>query len=85
MGKVAVTLKVMPEGKEVDLNQLKEKVKSQIDPRSIEEESVAFGLRALKAFKTIPDDAGGSDKLEDELKEIEEVKNVKVTDQRKLI
>lgn len=85
MGEVAVTLQVMPKGKEVDLEELREEVSSRIDPRSIEEKPVAFGLKSLKALKVIPEDAGGTDDLEESLREIDGVKAVRVVDQRKLL
>lgn len=85
MGEVAVTLQIMPESKEVDLDRIEKEAKSRIDPRSVEEEPVAFGLKSLKVLKVIPDDAGGTDELEDELREIEGVKDVRVVDQRKLL
>lgn len=85
MGEVAVTLQVMPEDQDTDLERIKKDVKSKIDPRSIEEDPVAFGLVSLKVLKVIPDDSGGSDKLEDTLMEIEGVKAVRVVDQRKLL
>ncbi len=85
MGEVAVTLQVMPVGKEVDMGKLKEEVESRVEPRSIEKEPVAFGLESLKVMKVIPDDAGGTDDLEEKILEINDVKDVKVTDQRKLL
>ncbi|KXA94196.1 hypothetical protein AKJ38_00185 [candidate division MSBL1 archaeon SCGC-AAA259I14] len=85
MGEVSVTLKVMPEGTEVDLKKLEKEIKSRMDPHSIEEEPVAFGLKSLNVRKIIPDDAGGTDQLEEELLEIDGVKDVKVIDQRKLL
>lgn len=85
MGEVAVILQVMPEGKEIDLGRLRKEVDSRISPRSIEEEPVAFGLKSLKVLKVVPDDAGGSDKLEETLEQIEGVKAVRVVDQRKLL
>lgn len=85
MGEVAVTVQVMPDGKEVDLDSLREEIESLIDPRSIEEEPVAFGLEAIKVLKVIPEDEGGSDKLEEDLKELDGVKDVRVVDQRKLL
>lgn len=85
MGEVAVTLQVMPEDQDTDLERITEEVKSKIDPRSIEEDPVAFGLISLKVVKIVPDDSGGSDKLQDTLMEIKGVKTVRVTDQRKLM
>lgn len=85
MGDVAITFQVMPEGNEVDLEKLREDIDSRIDPRSFEEEPVAFGLKALKVMKVIPEDAGGPDEFEDKIKDIDGVQNVKVVDQRKLL
>lgn len=85
MGDVAVTLKVMPDGKEIDLDKIGDEIKLLHDPRSIEEEEVAFGLKALKVMIVIPEDTGGSDELQESIQEIEGVKNVEVTDQRKLL
>ena len=50
MGEVAVTLKVMPESPEVDLEALKEAIKNAVDEKEferIEEEPIGFGLLAL--------------------------------------
>ncbi len=84
MGNVAVILQVMPEDRETDLDKLKEEIKSRLDPKEIKEEPVAFGLVSLKVLKIVPDDTGGSDKLEEELLKIDGVKDVRVTDQSKL-
>ncbi|MFW5912604.1 MAG: elongation factor 1-beta [Candidatus Hadarchaeota archaeon] len=85
MGDVAVTLKVMPEDKEIDLNEIGGEIESLYDPREIDEEEVAFGLKALKVLVVVPEDAGGSDELQESIQEIEGVKSVQVTDQRKLL
>lgn len=85
MGEVAVTLQVMPEDDEVDLEGMKKKIESLVEPHSIDEEPVAFGLSSLMVQQIIPDDAGGTDELEDKLSQIDGVKNVKVVDQRKLL
>lgn len=85
MGDVAVVLKVMPEDDEVDLEEIKKEINTRLDPSSIEEDPVAFGLVALKVLKVIPDDAGGTDEIEEKISEIENVKNVEVVDQRRLL
>lgn len=85
MGEVAVTFQVMPEGKEVDLENFRQEVESRVSPRSIEEEPVAFGLVSLKVLKVIPEDGGGPDEVEEELTEIKGVQDVRVVDQRKLL
>ena len=85
MGDVAVTIQVMPEDNEVDLERIKKEAKEAVDPRSLEEEDIAFGLKAINVVKVIPEDGGGPDELEEKLEKIEGVKGVKVTDQRKLL
>ncbi len=85
MSEVAITLEVMPEDTEVDLEELKSKIKSQVDTEEISEEEVAFGLKALKVMTIISDEAGGTDEVENSILEIPSVKNVKVIDQRKLM
>ncbi len=85
MAEISVTLKVMPEGKETDLEKIKEEIKSRLDPHSIEEEEVAFGLKSLNVKKVIPDDSGGTDEIEEAILEIDDVKDVRVIDQRKLL
>lgn len=85
MGEVAVTFKLMPEDRDIDLDRIRDEVSSMIDPHSMEEEPVAFGLKALNVVKVIPEDAGGPDETEESLKSIDGVKDVRVTDQRKLL
>ena len=85
MSEVAVTLEVMPEDTEVDLEELKKEINSRIDVEKITEEDVAFGLKALKVLTVLTDEAGGTDQVEESLLDIPSVKNVKVTDQRKLM
>ena len=85
MGEVSLTMKVMPEGKDVDLDEMKEEINSQLDPHEIDEEEVAFGLKALKVVKVIPEEEGDPDEVEEELSNIDNVKNVKVIDQRRLM
>ena len=85
MSEVAVTLEVMPEDTEVDLEELKKEINSRIDVEKITEEDVAFGLKALKVLIVLTDEAGGTDQVEESLLDIPSVKNVKVTDQRKLM
>lgn len=80
MGDVVVTMKVMPDGIEIDLNKLKEEITSSIKPEKIEEAPVAFGLKALMVQKIIPDGAGGTDEIENKVSEIKGVQSVDVTD-----
>ena len=91
MAKVVVTLKVMPKGTEVNLDDLKEKVEKEIrdfndnQDVKIEEEPIGFGLSALKFLFVMDEDKGSIDPLENKLKEIEGIGNVEVTDVRRAI
>lgn len=85
MGEVAVTLKIMPEDADVNLDQLEKEVRSRIEVQSIEQEPVAFGLKALRVLTVVPDAAGGTDEVEKKLAGIKGVGNVQVTDVRRLL
>ncbi len=91
MAKVVVTLKVMPEGTEVNLEELKEKVEKEIKEFTdggeikIEEEPIGFGLSSLKFLFVMEEEKGSTDPLEEKIKEIEGIGNVEVTDVRRAI
>jgi elongation factor 1-beta len=85
MGEVAVTLKIMPESADVDLDQIEKEVRARVEARSIEQEPVAFGLKALRVLTVVPDAAGGTDEVEEKLAAIKGVGNVQVTDIRRLL
>lgn len=75
-----VTMRVMPEDVEVDLNKLKKEITSMIKPERIEEVPVAFGLKALIVQKIIPDGAGGTDAIENKVAGIKGVQSAETTD-----
>ncbi len=85
MADVAVIVKVMPEGSEVDLDRVAELVKERVDVHKIEREPIAFGLEALIVIAVVPDAAGGTDELEETLAGIEGVGNVYVTGMTRLL
>ena len=78
MAKVILTLKVLPESVEVNLDELEEKIKEKLQPERIEREPIAFGLTALKIVKFVKDEAGEVENCEKILKEIEGVGEVEV-------
>jgi len=90
MANVIVTLKVMPDSPEVDLDKL-EKDSSQIikefggDVGRVEKEPVGFGLTALKILFVMSEDLGGTDELEDKVKAIADVGNAEVVDVRRAV
>jgi len=91
MAKVVVTLKIMPEGTDVNLEELKEKVEKDIkdfnnnEDIKIEEEPIGFGLSSLKFLFVMDEEKGSTDPLEEKLKNIEGIGNIEVTDVRRAI
>ncbi len=78
MAKVAVTIKLMPESPDVDLNSIEATVKGLLEVHTVSREPVAFGLQALRVVAVVDDAAGGSEQLERELASIHGVGNVQV-------
>ncbi|OKY77167.1 MAG: Translation elongation factor EF-1 beta [Candidatus Methanohalarchaeum thermophilum] len=88
MGEVAAKIKVMPEGTDVNLDELEEEISDKIKDeqlKNIEREAVAFGLEALMLTVVVKDDEGGTDEIEEKLSEIEKVESVKVEDINRLM
>lgn len=79
MAEVAVTLRVMPESTEVDLNQLEAQIRGRVKVHSVSREPIAFSLAALKIVAVVEDAAGGTEPLENEILGIPGVGNVQVT------
>ena len=83
MAKVLVTIKVFPDDIETDLKELLGKIKESL-PEEYEviryrEEPIAFGLKALVLYISIPEEtAGGTETLEKTIKDIEGVSQVEV-------
>jgi translation elongation factor aEF-1 beta len=76
MGTAAVITKVFPESPEV-LEKVKSAIQNEMNPYKLEEEEVAFGMKALKVTILVKDSSGGSD-IEERLKKIEGVSEVQV-------
>lgn len=81
LGKIYLSIKIFPSSITVDLNELKEKIKTVLPEyasvRRIDEEPIAYGLVALIAHVTIPEEeAGIMDEVEGKLKSLEEVGQV---------
>ena len=84
MGKVAAAIKVMPEDPEVDLDGLQDRLE-QVLPEGakiegFKRDDVAFGLVALIPTVIVPDDAGGTEAVEEAFTEVEDVESVSVED-----
>lgn len=82
MGKVAAEIKVMPENDEVDLDALQEELEKSMPEgakiNNVRREDVAFGLVAIIPTVVVPDDAGGTEAVEEAFSEIEHVQSVSV-------
>lgn len=81
LGKVIVSLKIYPSDAAVELNRLKEKIEKGLpDYASIynfAEEPIAYGLNALIAHITIPEEKpGGLDEVEKCLQKIDEISQI---------
>jgi elongation factor 1-beta len=82
MSKVAAQIKVMPESPEVDLDALEESLADVLPEgakiNGFERDDVAFGLVALLPTVIVPDDAGGTDVVEEAFADVDEVESVEV-------
>ncbi len=82
MGDVLITYKIMPDGVDVNLNKMKEDIKEKLKDlakiNDFSEEPIAFGLKALVVQVIIKDEGGISEKIEEILKEVENVQGVVV-------
>ena len=88
MAVVAVKIKVLPESPETDLDKMKVEIEKHlikegaIKINSIEEEPIAFGLKALIVFFAWPEEKETS-LAEDVIKKIESVSSVEIIDYRR--
>ncbi len=82
MGDVAAELKVMPTSPEVDLDALLTELKNALPERAeindTAREDVAFGLVALIVMVVVPDDAGGTEAVEEAFAGLTDVESVQV-------
>lgn len=85
MAEVAVTLKLMPESADIDLDKLETMIKERVKVHSISREPIAFGLNALKVITVVEDAAGGTEPLERELAGLPGVGNVQVVGLTRLL
>jgi elongation factor 1-beta len=82
MGKVAAEIKVMPQSPDVDLDALQERLEASLPEgakiNGFQRDDVAFGLVALLPTVIVPDDAGGTEAVEEAFSEVEGVESVEV-------
>ncbi len=78
MGDVAISLKVTPEGTEVNLEDLKDRIDKVFPVEDSQTEKIGFGLTALKILIVRDEEKGGTDDIENRVEEIEDVASVVV-------
>ena len=76
MGKVAVSIRIMPETPEVDLETVKNEIAKKVQLNDAKIEPLAFGLKALKILVVVPDSS--FDGLENEIRSVKGVSEVEV-------
>ena len=76
MGDVIVVLRIMPNGPE-NVEQIKADAK-ELKPQRLEEEPIAFGIKAVKFTTIIPDAEGELERLENKIRSIKNVQNIEV-------
>lgn len=88
MGQVALTLRVMPEGPDVDMEKIKMAIRRLVEKNAfryaklqeLKEVPIAFGLKAIEILIVLPDTAGGTDSIERAISEISGVASVEAGD-----
>jgi len=91
MANVIITLKIMPESPDVDLEELETQIKEKIAAFSgetqtkTEIEPVAFGLKAIKITFVTDEAKGSTDELEKDIETMETVNSVEVSDVRRAV
>ena len=74
MGDVICVYRIMPDSPE-KFDDMKKALEA-MEPLRLEEEPIAFGLKALKFTKVIPDASGTQDELENKLESIDGVQSI---------
>ena len=82
MGKVAAKIKVMPQSPDIDLDALQDRLEESLPEgakiNGFERDNVAFGLVALLPTVIVPDDAGGTEAVEESFAGVDGVESVSV-------
>ena len=82
MARVVMTIKIMPDGVDIDLDELIEKIKEVIPEGTavgaVETQPVAFGLKAIRMNLGREESMGGTDDIEHAISAVEGVSQVEV-------
>ena len=74
-----MTLRVMPESTEVDLEELKNSINEVADVKQIVEKPVAFGIVMLEVLLVFDDKVGAGD-IEEKIRSLEGIRSVESGD-----
>ncbi len=91
MAQVIITLKLMPKGVDVNLEEIETKAKKLIvqfageGEMIVEQQPIAFGLKALQIIFVMDESLGSTEELEKSISEFDEVGSVEITDVRRAI
>lgn len=82
MARVVMTMKIMPDGVDIDLDDLIKKIKRVIpkgtDVGAVETQPVAFGLKAIRMNLARDESKGGTEDIESAISAVEGVSQVEV-------
>ncbi|MDH4214375.1 MAG: elongation factor 1-beta [Candidatus Thorarchaeota archaeon] len=77
-----MTIKIMPDGVDIDLDNLLTQIKSAIpqgtDVGAVETQPIAFGLKAIRMNLAREESMGGTDDIEEAISAIEGVSQVEI-------
>lgn len=91
MASVVVTLRIMPQNTEIDLNELESEAKKEIvefcnsKEFKTEIQPIAFGLKSLNILFVMDESKGSTEALEQKISQLDGVESVEVTDVRRAI
>jgi elongation factor 1-beta len=82
MANVIAVIKVMPENADTNMQKLQSAISKKLPPKitikKAEIEEIAFGIKALKLSLMLPDETGGTDVVEDVIRNVKGVSDVQV-------
>ena len=77
MGEVILVIRVLPDSPD-SIEKVKEALEK-MNPTRLEEEAIAFGMKAFKVTVRVPDEGGGvQEKIENDIKAIEGVSDIEI-------
>jgi elongation factor 1-beta len=90
MAQVIVTITIMPESPDTDLNHILQQVTKKVasfggEVGRHEEEPIAFGLKALKVTFVMDESKGSTEALEQDIAHMPDVASAETTDVRRAV